>query len=158
MMVLPNLSTFLDVSIWKPQPTFWSTTLASQDYLWFLPERDQRSFGPPEACMTGLMFHSVLFFSITVASAFFVSFLNAVCSFLTWLSHSLPAESHPVRLWPLRPPFSLSWAGALCSPHLRFHPSLDSPSYQADDGWLAPTSKPPRMPFSLTGMSSALFC
>ena len=103
---------------------------------------------------------STLFFSfsITVASAFFVSFLNAVCSFLTWLSHSPPAESHPVRLWPLRPPFSLSWAGALCSPHLRFHSSLDSPSYQADDGWLAPTSKPPRMPFSLTGMSSALFC
>ena len=136
------LSTFLDVSIWKPLPTFWSTTLTSQDHLLFLPERDQRSCGPPEACVdkTGLVFHSVLFFSITVASAIFVPFPNAVCGFLTWLSHSRPAESHPVCLWPLRPPFSLSWAGALCCPHLRFRSSLDSPSYQADDGWPPPLS------------------
>ena len=51
-------------------------------------------------------------------------------------SHTLCASG----LWPLWPPFSLSWAGALCCPHLRFRSSLDSPSYQADDGWPPPLS------------------
>lgn len=52
----------------------------------------------------GLVFPSALFFSITVASAIFVSFPNTVCGFLTWLSHSRPAESLPVGPWPLSPP------------------------------------------------------
>ena len=157
MTVLPNLSTFLDVSLWKPLPTFWSTTLAFQDHLWLLPERDQRSFGPPGACVdkAGLVLPSALFFTVTVASAIFVSFPNAVCGFLTWLSHSGPAESRPWAPGLSALLLGLPWAGALCS-HLRFHSSLDSPSCQAEDA--GPASTPPGMPFLLTGTSSALFC